>query len=61
MNLTWAITHEAFFRTEGTNDLQFSLTIEVSHLNNLKTGSLCRGCKKIASNTVSYIGSQALA
>ena len=45
MNLTKATTHEAFFQTEGVNDLQFSLTVEVLHSNNSKNSSLCQGCK----------------
>ena len=46
VDLTKATTHEAFLRTEGANDLQFSLTVEVLPSNNLKNNSLCRGCIK---------------
>ena len=37
-----AAKQEAFFRTEEANGLQFSLTMEVLSLNNLK---ICQGCK----------------
>ena len=55
MNLTKATTHEAFFQTEGVNDLQFSLTVEVLPSNNSKNSSLCRGYKYQAGKTVPFV------
>ena len=55
MNLTKATTHETFFRTEGTNDLQFSLTAEVLPSNSLKNSSLCRGYKYQAGKMVPFV------
>ena len=46
VNLTKATTHKALIRTEGANDLQSSLTVEVLPSNNSKNGSLCRSCIK---------------
>ena len=55
VNLTRATTHETFFQTEGANDLQFSLTMEVLPSNNLKNDSLCRGCKYQVGKSVTFI------
>ena len=57
VNLTKTTTHEAFFRTEGANNLQFSLKVEVLPLNNSKNGSLCRGCESQVGKTVLFVGS----
>ena len=42
-------------QTEGVNDLQFSLTMEVLRSNNLKNGSLYHGCMYQVGKSVPFI------
>jgi len=46
---------------EGTNDLQFSLTVEVLTSNNSKNSSLCRRYKYQPGKTVSFAVARCMA